>query len=114
MTSKEQLKNGILTYVDREVIPHLPTAGKWGMGTVIILATSNYEQIYESLLENTIIKSLGVFDESGSVDTDRLAIALKKSAEKYGKLVISVPVIGTMSFSAQDVDKLYAYINGGA
>lgn len=111
MVNKEQFKNGFLKYIDSEIIPRLPTTGKWGIGTAIILATSNYDSIYERLVNNEIVRTLGIVNDDKCIDLDRLADAMKVSASKYGKMQISVPIVGTMYFSSEDVDKLRNCIN---
>lgn len=112
MVDKEQFIQGILTFIDEEIIPQLPASGKWGLGTFLVLATSKYEQIFDSLVNNDFVKMLEITD-GDNVDIKRLSEALKKSASKYGKLTITLPVIGSLIFSADDVDKLEHYIDGG-
>lgn len=113
MANKDEVVNGILKYIDDEVIPVLPTSGKWGLGTMVLLASEKSDEIFKTLTDNSIVKSLGVIDSQGDIDIDRLSIALKKSASKYGKLVLMVPIVGTLTFSEKDVDILYQYISGG-
>lgn len=113
MISREQLLNGIISYIDNEIIPQLPTIGKWGIGTLVTLSATRYNEIYNALIVNPLIKSLGIVDDNGSVDFDNVATALKKSADKYGKLIIELPVIGTLAFTADDIDKLSIYVIGG-
>lgn len=58
MVTQEQLIKGIITYTDKEVMPHLPTVGRWGVGSVIILAQGRISQIADSMLSNTFAKTL--------------------------------------------------------
>lgn len=113
MVTKEQILNGIIVYIDKEVIPHLSTAGKWYVGTMVTLLSSRYNHFYEEMVDNSFIKSLGIVDDRGMVDLDLLVVSLMENAEKYGKLQINVPVIGTMTFSSDDVSLLEKYILGG-
>lgn len=114
MVNKECFMNGILKYIDQEVIPELPTTGKWGIGTMVLLASDQYSHLLEELMTNSIIKSIGIIDSDGNIDIERLSNALKKSADKYGKMTLSIPVVGNLTFTANDVEKLKHYINGGA
>lgn len=113
MVSKEQFVKGVIRYADNEIIPHLPTMGKWGVGTIIVLAKNQSEQILDQLIVNPLVLSLGVTNNDGMIDVNLLASAMRQSAEKYGKMQIDVPMIGTLTFSASDVDKIKNYINGG-
>lgn len=114
MVTQEQFVNGMINYVDNEVIPKLPTIGKWGLGSIIVLTSSKTNEIVNLLTSNPIVATIGLVDENGRIYSDRLFTALKTSAQKYGNLVINIPVIGTLSFSADDVDKARMYVDGGA
>lgn len=113
MVTREQFINGVLAYVDNEVINNLPTAGKWGIGAIVVLATSKINSIFEQLVSNPMIKSIGIVTDDGLIDNDSLSNALKFSSNKYGTLEIVVPVLGILSFTSDDVTKLNTYINGG-
>lgn len=110
MVNKEELVNGILRYIDDEVIPHLPTGGKWVLGSLVFLITERSNVLLEQLLSNELIKTLNIVDSNSMIDADRLIQALKKSANKYGKLVVTIPIVGTMSFTESDVDTLRLYL----
>lgn len=113
MVPKEQFLNGLVRYCDVDVIPQLPTSGKWIVGAMVIGATKKAENIITQLSSNPIVKSIGIIDENGLIDIDLLADSLRQSADKYGKLSVSLPVVGTMTFSASDIDRAKQYIVGG-
>lgn len=114
MVTKEQFVNGILVYLDKEVMPALPTIGKWGIGAGIILAKNQADTIVSNLTQNSIVKTLGVVTESGEINIERLAAALKQSAQQYGNVQLNVPVIGILTFTPDDIDKVKHYIVRGA
>lgn len=113
MIAPEQFMEGILRYADKEIIPHLSTAGKWIAGTYVVMASSKYQTLINLLQDSPMIKPLGVFNAEGMIDEKSLFTALKESANKYGKMTISIPVVGTLTFSADDVAVLEKCINGG-
>lgn len=113
MVTKEQFMNGLLMYADKEIIPHLPTVGKWGIGAAIILATSKGEELLDNLENNSVVQALSIVDENGKIDVDILANALKESADKYGKMQMTIPVIGTLAFTSDDIEKMRYYIEDG-
>ena len=51
---------------------------------------------------------MGVMDEAGNIDLDRLYNAARPRFEN--KLTVSVPLLGDLRFDQNDVDKLYRYI----
>lgn len=110
MVSREQFINGILRYIDDQVMPHLPTTGKWGLGTLVVLASERSNVMFEQLMSNEVVRSLDVITKDGMIDADRLIKALKTSANKYGKLVLTIPIVGTLSFTDSDVDTLGLYL----
>lgn len=113
MVSKKQFVDGILRYMDSDIIPVLSTGGKWGLGTIIVLATERSNQLLDEVTNNALIKKLGVVDSSGMIDIDAFGCALIKSANKYGKLTIDVPFLGTFSFGENDIRKVVGFIKGG-
>lgn len=105
MITKEQFINGLVAYVDQEVLPHMSTAEKWIAGTAITLAVHKSEEILNALMTNSAIKALGLVSAEGLIDIDLLADALKVQAAKYGKMTINLPLLSPMTFSAEDIDR---------
>lgn len=108
--SAEQVINGLISYADNEVMGKLPTTGKWFMGTGIALASNKVSNVVDAMIDNTIVKMLGIVDEDRNIDVDTLISAMKESAEKYGKLTVNVPLVGNLTFSSDDVERLKNYI----
>lgn len=111
--TQEQVLNGLVQYVDHEVISNLPTAGKWILGTGIGIAMSKANDIVYELKDNTIIKAMGIVDEAGMFDEELIIKNMKESARRYGKMEISVPMIGRLSFDESDIDLLKNYLERG-
>lgn len=114
MVTKEQFMNGLLTYIDNEIIPKLSTAGKWGVGAFVVLASSNGINIINSMLQNDVAKALCITNDDGFIDIDLLSKALTTSSKQYGNLQICIPVLGTMTFGEADIESAKRYIIGGA
>lgn len=108
----DQVLNGLLKYADHEVINKLNTGGKWIVGTMIAIANQNAAHFMHQLMSNPLVNALGIMDEDGNCDVDMLADALTETAQKYGDLKVEFPMVGSMSFSANDVDLLKDYIKG--
>lgn len=114
MVTKEEFMNGVLSYADAEVMPYLPTIGKWGIGTAITLMHDKASTLIDSLMTNPLIKSMDIISEDGLIDEQRLLHALKDNAQQYGNLEVAVPIVGTLKFTTSDIDKLYNHIKGGS
>lgn len=103
----------MVNYADNEVINNLPTIGKWLMGTGIGITTAKIDDVVKALNHNAMAKKIGIIDDDGLFDLDLIAENLKKSANRYGKMTIQVPLVGQLTFSEEDVDTLCKYIERG-
>lgn len=112
MVSTNDMINGIMRYADREVVTQLPTMGKWLLGTGLGVAGKKASDLAHDLENNQLLKTLGVVDADGRWDTDMIMDEMLQNAHKYGKATIDVPIIGSMTFSEADVQKLFRYISG--
>lgn len=110
MYTIEQIVCGLSKFVDNEILPKMDTKSKIIVGTVISIAFKKYKVIDQKIKENEMAKTIGVVDENGQYDVDTIADTLKENAEKFGKVQINIPVAGTMTFSADDIEKLKQYI----
>lgn len=103
--TKEQVMNGITSYIDSEVVSKLPTAGKWIVGTASALALKKAMNI-----DDQSLKMLGIVNADGLWDIDQLAAVLKENASRYGNIQISLPVVGLMTFTQADIDLVRSHI----
>lgn len=74
---------------------------------------NNRENLKSLLINNPIIRTFGIIDEDGNVDVQSLTADLKHEIERKGKLTVSVPLFGNITFKPEDVDNLYNTIIGG-
>ena len=111
MVSYSQVVNGISKYIDQEIVNKLQGWQKWalGAGTGIFLSKSG--ENFTQLKENSIVKMLGLIDENGMVDVDIIYSELRKQADK-GAIVAEIPMIGKLTLTKDDVEKLYTCIKG--
>jgi len=105
-----RLINGIIQYAENEVINNLPTTGKWLLGAGVGIAASRLEYIVNALNENALAKAMGIVDDDGMFDVDLMMNNLKRSANRYGKMTVDVPIVGKLTFNESDVDDLHRYI----
>lgn len=116
MVTKDQIKRGLSRYVDAEIVPRLPggSVKKVIIGTALSLFMGNIEKNIDHLSDHPLIKTLGLIDESGRYDIDRLAEEVKRNMSDEGmKFCIDVlgMHVGDMTFHRSDVDSLRNHIN---
>lgn len=111
MVSVDKIERGVADYLDAELMPQFQGNGveKVIVGTTASLLIRKSGTIIESYKDNKLIKMLGIMDESGNIDVDTLAEELKKNISKDG-VKVDVPIIGTLTFHKDDIDKLHNYI----
>lgn len=110
MVSKEKFIDGIIEYVDKEVLPPLPTAAQWGIGAIVVIAKGKTEDIISAIQTIPAMRALEIVDEEGRIDEHLLCSALSESARRYGNIKVSYPIVGTLSFSERDIERLEHYI----
>ena len=102
MVTPAQFKRGIDVFFTNEVFPKIPEGKKF-------LAAFGVALMADGIERNEMIRSLGLVSEEGHLDIER-AYAAAKSASNVSKLVVELPVVGTLTFGASDIDRLYDVI----
>lgn len=109
MVSVDQLMRGVARFADLEVIPHLPTGKGIGAGIALALLMDGGKARILQLREHPAVQLMGIMDEGGNVDLDRLYSAARPKVDGQ-KLPVTIPIIGELRFDVNDLDKLYKYI----
>ena len=112
MVAYNQVVNGMSKYIDQEIINKIQGLPRWGLGVVSGIALSRGNNIFNTLKANPIVKMLEVIDENDMIDIDTIYTELRKQAEK-GAVTFDAPMIGTITLTKDDVDKLYHLIKEG-
>ena len=108
MVTIDQAMRGAVRFIETEILPHLPTGKGIGAGIAVALIMDGGKEKILSLRSHPVVQVMGVMDENGNVNIDRLYNAARPKFEQ--KLPVSVPFIGELKFDQNDVDKLYRYI----
>ncbi|MBO7250852.1 MAG: hypothetical protein J6V42_06220 [Clostridia bacterium] len=108
----ETVIDGIAKYIDREIYTGMNDIQELMARVVVGRMIDNTEAIKEALVSNGIIRTFGIIDSEGMVDVDSLTRDVKKEIERKGKLVITLPMFGKMTFMPEDVDAIYRCIKG--
>lgn len=108
MVTIDQAMRGAVRFIETEILPHLPTGKGIGAGIAVALIMDGGKEKILSLRNHPVVQMMGVMDENGNINIDRLYNAARPKFEQ--KLPVSVPFIGELKFDQNDVDKLYRYI----
>lgn len=111
MVSTEQFKRGTINYIERELLPLMQGWKKIAAATYVSLAADNVEKMLLGIKDHPMVAVLGVFDENGMIDEDKLCEALHKQIDS--DICIPIPVLGEFNFNRADVDKLTQHIKRG-
>lgn len=109
MVTIDQAMRGVAQYAENEIIPHLPTGKGIGAGIALALIMDGGKAQLLKLRENPAVQMMGVMDEAGNIDLDRLYNAARTRVDGK-KIPLTIPVIGELRFDVNDVDRLYKYI----
>ena len=112
MVAYNQVVNGMTKYIDQEIINKIQGWQRWALGAGAGIMMTKGSNMFNALKANPIIKMLDVIDENDMIDIDTIYTELRKQAEK-GAATFDAPMIGTITLTKDDVDKLYRLITEG-
>lgn len=107
MVTLTQVISGMKSFMDEEIVGKMNGLSKWLVGAGISLAMDNAVNTYNELKANPMIKALGIIHDDDTIDIDKLYAKLKEQAQMHEAVSFNVPLIGTMTFRAEDLDHLY-------
>lgn len=103
--------SGLTQFVDRDLLSKMNGSLKaWVVGTTIGILNAKAQSAFMSLQNNQVLKTLGLIDGE-MVDVDTIYAHLHDQAAKQSATV-TIPMIGTLTYSASDVETLYRMIVG--
>lgn len=112
MVTLRQVQNGIVKYIDTEMLPKMDGWKKWVFGAAAGLAVTRAESMYEALRHNPLVAALGVIDGNGHIDIDALYAEFAKQAQR-GPISIDMGPLGIYSMDRRDVDMIAQFIREG-
>ena len=112
MVHKSSLLPGISKFIDESVLSHYPATSmkRILMAGAVSLYLKQNEGIVDTITNNPLFSSLGVVHDNGMVDIDSVRDTLKSEIKKVGFMRLSLPMIGDIDFTTEDVDALYKFI----
>lgn len=113
MVTMQAAKNGLVKYIDNDILPHLTGLKKVGLGVYTALAANNIIGLMEKYKDHPAVAVLDVIDENGNIDIDKLYNVSAPMFANGEKQMINIPMIGDMTVDRTDLEKLYRYIKEG-
>ena len=112
MVTYNQVVNGMSRYIDQEIVNKMQGWQRWALGAGAGIMMNKGTNMFNTLKAHPVVKMLEVIDENDMIDIDTIYAELRKQAEK-GSATFDAPMIGMITLTKDDVDKLYRLIKEG-
>lgn len=112
MVTYNQVVNGMAKYIDQEIINKIQGWQRWALGAGAGIMMNKGTNMFNAFKAHPVVKMLEVIDDNDMIDIDTIYTELRKQAEK-GAVTFDAPMIGTITLTKDDVDKLYHLIKEG-
>jgi hypothetical protein len=106
MIRVEQLQRGISAFADTELVPKMTGIQKWIFSAGVSAYLADAPRLIEKLKTNQVVRDLDLINESNMIDMDKIYRYLKEAAKK-GPAEIDLPMIGKITLTEADLDKIY-------
>lgn len=105
-----QAAAGLDSYIQSEFVGKLQDWRKWAVAAGSGLVKDKAVNIINALKNNPVAKTMGIIDEDDKVDIELLYKHFRSAAETTGPITQNILLLGPTTFTAADIDKLYAAI----
>ena len=112
MVTYNQVVNGMSRYIDQEIVNKMQGWQRWALGAGAGIMMNKGTNMFNAFKAHPVVKMLEVIDDNDMIDIDTIYAELRKQAEK-GSATFDAPMIGTITLTKDDVDKLYRLIKEG-
>lgn len=112
MVHKSSVLPGLSKFIDESILSHYPATSmkRILMAGAVSLYLKKNEGIVDTLTSNPLFNGIGVVHDNGMVDLEPLRDTLKSEINKVGFMRLTLPMVGDIDFTTEDVDSLYKYI----
>ena len=104
--SVSQIERGLLQYIDEEFVQKMEGLTKWLIIGAVEVGTAKAQHIANTIVHHPMVKAVDLVDENGMIDLDMLYEAMMRAANKTGAVVQNFPLIGAVTFTHDDIEKL--------
>lgn len=112
MVTIDKVKSGAAQWIDRELLPKMSGLSRWVFGALGTGVVLKLDKLADNVRSNPVVSAMGIIDDNNMVDVDMLYQLIMPQAEKC-PAEISLPGVGTVRITADDVRNLYTYITVG-
>ena len=112
MVEIARIKEGVIAYATKHMMPMLDSKGQFLLGVGIGLAERKMEKVVSVLADNELVRTLDIIRD-GQVDYDALYGAAMAQMQRQGTLTWDIPLIGRIKFDQQDLRDLHQCIMQG-
>ena len=104
----KQVIEGLVKFVDEELVKKMTGLNRWLIGTGAGIVGNKAEKVFHSLKDIGLLHTLELIDDD-NVNIHCIYTELLKQAA-HGPIHIEIPMLGTITLSKSDVEKMYRYI----
>lgn len=104
----DRAKSALMEYISDEFCNRLYDYRKWLVPVFIGSYLPKLDKLIEENKEGLV--SLGFMDENGLICIDTVYKKFKDTAEEYGDVIQKMSLLGEVTFTSKDIDKLYKII----
>jgi hypothetical protein len=106
----EKVLTGVSDFINQEIYSGMSDWQELLARITVGKFLTNEQAVKELLVNNAYIRTFGIVDGEGMIDVDTLITDIKNEISKKGKIVITIPMFGTMTFKPEDADTLKEHI----
>lgn len=105
MVGIAQVKDGIMTYATRHMMPKMDSKGQFFLGMGLGAVMRKADELMTGLAGNGLLTAAG-YVKDGQVELDTLYGDAMSQMKRQGQLVWDVPMLGRLTFTEQDLRDL--------
>jgi hypothetical protein len=111
MVNKSSLIPGLSKFIDESILIHYPATSmkRILMAGAVSLYLKQTEGAVDTLIGNPLFRATGVVHDN-MIDIDTVRDVLKSEINKAGFMRMSLPIVGDIDFTPDDVDTLHRFI----
>lgn len=106
----ETLAKTVVSYFEKNLVPGMTAAQEVAFYAVAEAVTEEAQSLVASVASNPVLRALVAMDKAGNIDHHKLLRRLRAGLEKKGKLPVTVPLYGAVTFCPEDLDELGAML----
>ena len=104
----KQVIDGLVQFVDRELVTKMTGLNRWLFGTGAGIVGSKAEKVFHNLKEISLLQTLELIEDD-NINIHCIYTELLKQAA-HGPIHIEISMLGTITLDKTDVEKMYHYI----